>query len=76
MFRFNNQVVSQRRMRPRTIARAGIDLQWNRVSDCAENVRDRPVKWLFRYSAAPGRFSKNCHNFGELQLGPPQAVWR
>jgi len=45
MFRFNNQVVFQRRMRPLTIARAGIDLQWNRVSDCAENVRDRLVKW-------------------------------
>jgi len=45
MLRFNNQLVFQRRMRPRTNARAGIDLQWNRVSDCAENVRDRPVKW-------------------------------
>lgn len=31
MLRFNNQVVFQRRMRLRTTARAGTDLQWNRA---------------------------------------------
>jgi hypothetical protein len=45
MLRFNNQAVYRRRMRPRAIARAGTDLQWNRVGSSAETVRDRPVDW-------------------------------
>ena len=39
MLRFNNQVVFQRRIRLRTIARAGTDLRWNRAGSlCGERL--------------------------------------